>query len=231
MKPRSHFRSVLTGSLFASVIALGLFAPATEAGAVTFNFSNISGGDTVGDSLSGFLSVDVTKVDDSHVLFKFNNLSGNTAATSFIGTVYIDDNGSLSTPITVNVSNVGTVSFSKDTNPKNFPQGNDLNPDFDTTYSFNADNGSGNSDAIQRGESLGVKFAAIFGNVIGGLNSGAIRVGYHLQGITLPSAGVSGASDSYVNVTTAVPLPAALPLMIGGLAGLGYLGSRRRKRA
>ena len=33
------------------------------------------------------------------------------------------------------------------------------------------------------------------------------------------------------NFVSQVPLPAALPLLLGGLAGLGALGARRRRKA
>jgi len=43
--------------------------------------------------------------------------------------------------------------------------------------------------------------------------------------------GGSNASEFYLNSLTAVPLPAAAPLIISGLAGLGFAARRRRRKA
>ncbi|SDF69540.1 VPLPA-CTERM protein sorting domain-containing protein, partial [Salipiger thiooxidans] len=62
-----------------------------------------------------------------------------------------------------------------------------------------------------------------FDSLIASLASGQLRFGIHLQNMW------GGASDSYVNSVTPVPLPAAGILLIGALGGLGF-ASRRKKR-
>ena len=118
----------------------------------------------------------------------FKNDLANTTPKSYIGSVHID--GALGTGITVNSDNVGTVKFAGGIGDKHLSQTDPK--DFTTDYYFTKDGGA--SKGIQKGESLGVLFSNVnFTSVIDAINSGSLRVGYHLQ--ELPN----GKSDSYVN--------------------------------
>jgi hypothetical protein len=217
----SHFiRSAAIASTIASAAAI--ISP-IAASAATFNFSNIAGGDTVGDSLAQYLSMDVT-ASGSGTLFKFNFATNPTAFTSaFIGTVYIDAGTTplgTNASITVDSGNVGTVDFTGGTGTSNLPQSGNLATAFTTDYAFDNVNGSGNSKAVQEGESLGVLFStANFNNVIAGINAGTLRVGYHVQGI-------GSGSDSYIN-STGTPTPVPVPAFLFGVVAAGAFGGTR----
>ena len=201
-----------------SIVTVAAIVSPLSAKAASFTFDNISGGDTVGDSLAQYLSMDVTD-SGSGVLFRFNNAVGNTATASFIRTVFIDGSTTLlGNSITVDQNNVGIVDFTGGLDNQNLPQGSNLSPDFTTDYAFDREPGSGNINAIQPVESLGVLFAgANFNNVIDAINGGSLRVGYHLQGLP------NGKSDSYVNTPKPVPVPGFLL----GVMAAGALGSTR----
>jgi len=219
MKISQMIGSVAIATSIVTVAAI-VSPMSAKAASFTFGFGNISGGDTVGDSLAQYLSMDVTD-SGSGVLFKFNNAVDNTATTSFIRTVFIDAPTSLlGSGITVNSGNIGTVNFTGGLGNNNLPQGNNLSPDFTTDYAFNRVQGDGNIFAIQPVESLGVLFAgANFNNVISAINGGSLRVGYHLQGLP------NGASDSYVNGKTPTPVP--VPGFLLGVMAAGALGGNR----
>jgi hypothetical protein len=215
--------SQLIGSTFtlSGIVTLSVLSSPLMANAASF--SNINGGDTVGDSLAPFLTMDVTSASGGGVLFKFNFLDNNTPfTTAFIRTVYIDAETSLlgTSGINVNSGNVGVVDFNGGLGNDNLPQGNNLDKDFTTDYAFNRISGSGNTKGIQKTESLGVLFSnADFNNVISAINGGTLRVGYHVQGI-------GSGSDSYVNAT-GTPTPVPVPSFLLGVVAAGALGGSR----
>ena len=49
--------------------------------------------------------------------------------------------------------------------------------------------------------------------------------------VVLDTTGFAGAPDFSINSIAAVPLPGALPLFLGGLAGVGYVVRRRQRQA
>lgn len=214
----------IRSAAIASTIATAAIIPTFSANAATFNFNNIAGGATVGDSLAQYLSMDVT-ASGSGTLFKFNFANNPTAFTSaFIGTVYIDAGTTplgTNASITVDSGNVGTVDFTGGTGTSNLPQRGNLATAFTTDYDFDNVNGSGNSKAVQEGESLGVLFStANFNNVVAAINAGTLRVGYHVQGI-------GSGSDSYINSTGTTPVPVPVPGFLLGLVAAGAFGGTR----
>ena len=220
MKILQMISSVAIATSIATVAAI--VSPVT-ANAATFTFDNIAGGDTFGDGLNGFLSMDVTDSGNG-VLFKFNNAIGNTATNSFIGTVYIDGSTTLLlNSIAVNYANVGVdVDFSGGTGNGNLSQSANLATAFTTDYDFTKKGGA--SNGVNKGESLGVLFAgANFNNVISAINDGSLRVGYHLQGLP------NDKSDSYVNsrTTGTTPTPVPVPGFLVGVMAAGALGGTR----
>jgi hypothetical protein len=81
-------------------------------------------------------------------------------------------------------------------------------------------------NGVQSGESLTIGFDLLvsYADLINSFTNpplGATRVGLHLQSI--------GANDNFSEgmYATVVPIPGALPLMLGGLLGLGVLARRR----
>lgn len=197
MKATTTISLVLTG-LGATIIATS--APAS---AVTFSFQNISGGDTVGDAYAKDFTFDVTNNGDGTVLFKFfNNASVNPALKQVAFSV--DQSvSSLLDDMNLNVGNIGGVLFESKT--QNLSQSNKISGWDGTT--FGAETKGGNANAVQLGESLGIKFDANFNAVIAAINAGTLKVGIHVG--SLPR----GASDSYVNVpntSTSVPEPSTM---------------------
>ena len=62
----------------------------TGTSAATVGFTNIAGGSTVGDSLVGKFSMDITTFSATQILVKVIS-AANAGATYFIGGVFIDD--------------------------------------------------------------------------------------------------------------------------------------------
>jgi hypothetical protein len=139
----------------------------------------------------------------------------------FISEVLFDDNGYLSNPV-ANVNNVGTVNFEDNNGNDQLPQGGN---NFTTNYAFSRESGAGNANGIQAGDTLGVRFTANYNNVIAALNSGALRVGLHVQGLP------NGQSVSYISSNTQdTPEPLTM-LAAGAAVGFGTMFKKQRERA
>jgi hypothetical protein len=191
----------LVKSLLA-VAGVAALSAISAAPASAFSFGNIVGGDTPGDAYQNSFTFDV--VDEglfSQVLF--------------------DDNGYLSAP-SVNINNVGTVNFSGGAGNAQLPQGGN---NFTTDYAFSRVPGAGNANGIQAPETLGVRFTGNYTNVLTALNSGALRLGIHVQ--ALPG----GASDSYISSNTQdTPEPLTM-LAAGAAVGFGTMFKKQRDQA
>jgi hypothetical protein len=220
--PKMKSPLTLVKSLLAVVGVAALSAvSAAPASAINFSFGNIAGGDTPGDSYVDSFTFDVFN-DESSVVFNIKN-SGNAAAPSmFISKVLFDDKGYLSAP-SPNVSNIGEVLFS-DTGKDQLPQGG---KGFSTDYAFSRNPGPGNAFGIQAGESLAVRFNGSYTNVLFALNSGALKLGLHVQ--ALPN----GASDSYISSTgNTQNTPEPLTMLAAGAAvGFGTMLKKQRDQA
>jgi hypothetical protein len=218
--PRMKSQLTLVKSLLA-VAGVAALSAVSAAPAWAFSFGNIAGGDTPGDAYANSFKFDVLN-QGSSVIFKITN-SGNAAAPDmFISKVFFDDNGYLSNP-SFNIGNVGRVFFeeSRDGNDQ-LPQGGN---NFTTNYAFSRDPGAGNANGIQAGETLGLKFTGNYNNVMFALNSGALRVGLHVQ--ALPN----GQSDSYISSNTKdTPEPLTM-LAAGAAVGFGTMFKKQRERA
>ena len=205
----------LQGAL-ALISALALAAPAR---AVPFGFSCITN-NNAGDCATGSaqLSLNVTDAGGGHVLFTFGN-SG--PAASVLSEVYFDD-GTLQTLDQLTGSS--GVAFSNGASPPNLPGANSVNPPFAATFAAQANNPSP-MNGVGPGETLGVRFTIesgdSFQDVIDALNSGALRVGIHVQGLP------SGGSESFIDHP--VPEPEALALFGVAAGALSALGSWRRR--
>jgi hypothetical protein len=202
----------------ASVAALSAISAAP---ASAFTFSNITGGDTVGDAYASNFAFNVINQNGS-VLFDFYQYQTGDASSKFISKVFFDDNGYLSNPWS-NFNNVGTVNFEGGAGNDRLPQGGN---NFTTDYAFSrVSRGAGNANGVQAGEKLGLIFAGEYTNVLTALNSGALRVGIHVQ--ALPN----GASDSYISSNTqATPEPLTM-LAAGAAVGFGTMFKKQRAQA
>ncbi|WP_249200337.1 VPLPA-CTERM sorting domain-containing protein [Thetidibacter halocola] len=212
----------------ALVISAGATLGATQqASAVTFNFLNIPGADTVGDAYAGNFSLAVSNLGSGNVLIQIISAAAPSLGY-FIRTIFVDDTNptsftSLPTANSnVGTNSVGTVNMTRSSGG-NLPQGNNVG--FSTEFNFNRVNGSANVNAIQQGETGGFVFGGNFDAIVASLTSGDLRFGIHLQGLP------NDKSDSYVTSVPQVPLPAAGFLMLGALGGLGFMARRRNKQA
>ncbi|NJK35128.1 MAG: hypothetical protein HC919_09330 [Oscillatoriales cyanobacterium SM2_2_1] len=235
-----------------STLAVVLTGLSTSAQATTFTFNNITNGDTVGDPLAEFLTMDVTAASGGGVLFQFKNSSSNLASTSFIRQIFfdtrikgVDQANSLTTilggttatigntvgsPTSATPFSTGTLNFTGGTSTGNFSQGNNLSPNFTTNFEFNRVQGAGNSRAIQPGETLAVIFSnATLNTVLDALNGGDLRVGYRLQGIDFGN--VRDASDAYVNGIHVPARPVPVPGLMLGILAAGAIGAKRLTKA
>ena len=217
--PRMKSPLTLVKSLLA-VAGVAAVSAVSAAPASAFSFGNIGGGDTPGDSYVDSFTYTVTN-QGSAVRFDIFN-SGNAAAPNmFISKVFFDDNGYLSAP-SLYGTNVGEVSFSGGPSNDQLPQGGN---DFTTDYAFSRNPSGGNVGGIQGAENFPVSFRGNYTNIIAALNSGALRVGLHVQGLP------NGQSDSYISSNTQdTPEPLTM-LAAGAAVGFGTVFKKQRDRA
>jgi hypothetical protein len=240
MRMRHEFRHLVAWCLCAIV---GSAFATTDANAVTYGFDNISA-NSVADAGIGEaqLFVDVTDAGGGQVSFNFYNTG---PSASSIADVYFEDGSLLALSSLIDadegVGGDAGVDFSPLASPGNLPSANSASPPFVTTAGFSADSDPPvQPNGVNPGESLIVLFTLqggqTFGDVTSELATAALRIGIHVQGFE------SGGSESFVNDPTCIdcggpggivgeaPIPAALPLFISGLAGMGLIGWRKRRR-
>lgn len=203
---RKPFRILLAG-------AAGLLA-ATTASADTFTFVNITDNNSFDAAMGeAQLSVDVEAEGPTQVRFTFRNVGPDALSVT---DVYFDDGSLLGI---AQIIDSDGVNFSQDASPPDLPGGETLTPPFEVTEGFSADSDPAVvQNGINPGETLVIIFdlqsGKIFLDVLGDLDSGALRIGLHVQGYD------SGGSESYVNTTSTVSEPGSLVGAFMGLAGL-----------
>ena len=220
--PTMKSQLTLVKSLLAAA-GVAAVSAVSAAPAWAFSFSNIAGGDTVGDAYVNSFTFDVLNGGSSVFFHIFN--SGNAAAPSmFISKVFFDDDfGHLSEP-SLYGTNGSQVRFSGGASNDQLPQAGN---GFTTDYAFSHQTGADNVFGIQAGEILGgLRFTGNYNDVISALNSGALRVGLHVQ--ALPNG-----SDSYISSSSAntqdTPEPLTM-LAAGAAVGLGTMFQKQRDR-
>lgn len=213
--------------LFIVFVVLGLLI-AAKAYAIPFEFYNITNNNVV-DAAFGEaqLSVEVTNqaLNDYHrVGFTFEN-SG--PELSSITQVYFDDNSGILSGFSpwdpfFDYDDPG-VDFSTGASPGNLPGGD--------PFGFAADFSAGSESPVQPNgvnptETLGIRFdlesGISFDNVVAAINSGALRIGIHVQGFA------SDGSESFITSNiSSVPEPAAMLLLGGGLICFAVVGRKK----
>jgi hypothetical protein len=215
----------LVKSLLA-VAGVAAVSAVSAAPAWAFSFGNIAGGDTPGDAYVNSFTYTVVK-ERSAVRFDIFNLGNAAAPNMFISKVFFDDDNNnryLSAP-SLYGTNIGQVSFSGGPSNDQLPQGGN---DFTTDYAFSRNPGSGNAWAVQGGESFPVSFRGNYDNIIAALDSGALRIGLHVQGLP------NGQSDSYISTSSGntqdTPEPLTM-LAAGAAVGFGTMFKKQRDQA
>ena len=215
----------LVKSLLA-VAGVAALSAISAAPASAFTFSNIAGGDPVGDAYANNFGFNVINQGGS-VFFDIFNYGNAAAPSMFISKVFFDDNGYLSQPWVNANNNVGQVGFTGGASNDQLPQGGNS---FTTDYAFSRRTGEGNAWGIQGGEKLQLAFTGSYTNVVDALNNGSLKIGLHVQ--ALPN----GASDSYISSTTSsgntqdTPEPLTM-LAAGAAVGFGTMFKKQRAQA
>jgi hypothetical protein len=112
------------------------------------------------------------------------------------------------------------VKFDWDASPGNLPGGNTIG--FTASTGLTADSDSPvSANGVNSGESITFRFLTGYAGALDDLYSGTLRVGLHAQSFA------NGGSESFV--TTPVPEPSAVAMMLVGLGVVGLAASRRRQ--
>ena len=201
----------------ATIAAAGLLGGAGLAQAATLSFSPFNA------SAAGLdITVEIS-VTGSQAIFEFANASTGTSAGSSAARVYFES-GFAALGITGGAVSGGTgTSFSASyPGPGSIPSGNTI--DWAGEYAAFGALASPSHNGLEVGESLLLAFdysgdEASLVNAILDPNGNA-RIAFHVLDCT------GGNSCAAVSAAV-IPVPAALPLFLGALAGLGFLRRRR----
>ena len=162
-----------------SVMAI-LFAASPEAGAVLYNFINITNNGS--PDIGGQLSMDVT-VSGENVSFQFFN---NVGIASSIAENYFDDGFLSGLPVITDSDGAGdSVRYVTGAIPSNLPGGNTLDPAFVATEMFNSEFDKNPAQGVNApGEWVTLTFGlgsySDLDSILGALDSGDLRIGMHL---------------------------------------------------
>ncbi len=200
---------------FIFALLLGLVSPTYAA---TYSFQEITNNSPI--DLASQLSVDVTGVSGG-VLFTFNNAG---PLDSSITDIYFSSGSFLTLPMIITDSGAG-VDFSAGATPPDLPGGNDVG--FTATRGFTADSDPAVApNGVNPGEWVAIQFGLgagqSFASVTQALDTGAIRIGLHLQALS------DGQSESYIS--TPIPEPEIYAMMGLGLGLMGFMARRRRQQ-
>jgi hypothetical protein len=210
-----------------TALALVAVAPVASASTTSFSFACFTNNSGSCSTYASQFQLDITELTPTTVEFKFLNLTN--PPTGFITEIYFDTNTTSLTRVSslaIPAAQPG-VSFTLDSSPTNSrPPGSasfNWANNGDTDFQLDPDNPAP-TNGVNPGEQLivtgvlgaGVTYAQLIASFTGPTTDS--RIGMHVQGIGQFSEGM---------YATVVPVPGALPMMLGGLIGLGVLARRR----
>jgi len=216
-----EFRKVLVTIATSATLAFAT----SSASAETFSFYSITNNDPVSSAI-GEAQLSGTVVDvGGNAVFTFSN-SGPEASS--IAQIYFDNGSpSLTLASISGITNGPGVNFVEGASPGNLPGANNITPGFNTSFSLLASaTAPASVNGVNPGEWVSILFnyvsGSTFADVVGDLNSGALRVGMHVIGFD------NGRSEAFV---TPIPEPETYALMLAGLALLGFAARRKRNNS
>jgi hypothetical protein len=215
--------------------AFALFCATAKAGP-TYSFTHIAesgdGAAELAEGAIGEAQLFVELIDmGNQAKFLFTNTG---PEASSITDVYFDDGTLLGIASITNTQ--GLIEFSQLASPPDLPGGNNVSPPFVRTTGFSADSDPPAQPlGVNPGESLEITFnlqaGGVFDDILDELDSGALRIGIHVQGYS------SGGSESFINNGTngnggnggngVIPAPGAI--MLGGIGACVVSWLRRRR--
>lgn len=204
---KSFIRAALAASMSIAAVLAVRATPALAhpdpPGSQTFSFTACTNNSPASVAIGqAQMSVTVYDLGGGKVAFDFHNVG---AAASSITDVYFMDGPLFGIASITNEP--GFTSFHSPATPGDLPGGNNCKPPFHVTEHFSADSDSPHvpQNGVNPGEYVVINFTLLsgktFADVVTALNSGALRIGIHVQAFS------NGVSESFVNsVPTAVSL-------------------------
>ncbi len=200
-----------------------------------FGFSNIfldpttqTSDNTNGDGIVSQFNFNVSKTSTNKVLFQIENTGA--LSNSFISQIkFSDANNLLNFNAFASDFNLGNVSFASEN--KTLAQSNNISG-WENSFGFASTKQGANQAGIDQKEALGLLFDGNFDNVISSLKSNQLKIGMHVQGITVTGGGSDTFASYYVappKVSAPIEVPEPATLVGLGLAFGGMLASRRRQ--
>lgn len=216
-------------TMYGVAVAAALVCAAEAQANFTFGFAAVSNNRSADVQMGqSQLLLTITQGANNTVNFRFSNTGPNQMT---IGRIFFDDRRpSLDhdeDEANITYSNSGIGFQGEDGG--NLPAGNTLDPDFNTSFAFYADNPRPNY-GVNRGEwaqfNIALRAGRTLQSVLADMASGALRVGIHVQNFA------SGGSESFIagGTPAVIPLPPAAGMGLAGLVGLAIV-RRRLARA